>query len=438
MATDRVFQTELGEFGKKIDALRHVPFWGDLMTVTVLPFLRTPINLTKKSVKPFSPGNIRSMRAGGGESSEAIARTVVAGTTGAMFVKLAMDGTITGPPPRDQKLREELYNQGWQPWSIRVGDQYLSYNRIEPLNSTLRWAGIAAEAYRESQSFDDPSVASSLGEITKHIAIGTLDKTYLSGMHDFLDALFGYNDTNLGDWFQRNAYSFVPGSGLLNATTQMLDEAPDGGQIIRDPESFIEYFQSRIPGLQGNVKPKVDSEGRLATKGGSPLERFISPVQRDTARKSKQEITELINDWNEVKRFFNVEDSQRAVYQNEAIKLIEQWENEGWDARRKNAEFRALQRANPPVADALESILSKDDPGLDLIEEKLKGARVDQRVSYIEAKLKELETAQEKNAFYKDLEKKKIITPAVIEALVERGVLPKSYLQSTRSRSRSR
>ena len=50
----------------------------------------------------------------------------------------ANQGLITGRGPEDTKERAVLRETGWQEYSIKVGDQYISYQRFEPFG-ILPW-----------------------------------------------------------------------------------------------------------------------------------------------------------------------------------------------------------------------------------------------------------------------------------------------------------
>ncbi len=40
---------------------------------------------------------------------------------------------ITGGGPLDENQKKALMATGWQPYSFKVGDKYISYQRLDPL-----------------------------------------------------------------------------------------------------------------------------------------------------------------------------------------------------------------------------------------------------------------------------------------------------------------
>ena len=52
----------------------------------------------------------------------------------------ALNGGITGSAPTDQKERKALFETGWKPYSVKVGNTYISYQGYEPLHTILGFA----------------------------------------------------------------------------------------------------------------------------------------------------------------------------------------------------------------------------------------------------------------------------------------------------------
>lgn len=95
------------------------------------------------------------------------------------------DGRITGGQPADKKQADLLKAQGWQPYSIRVGDKYISYARLDPFSRTISTAADIATAMHNGEVSDPEKAADQLvGALVDQMD----SKTFLSGMSDFLHA----------------------------------------------------------------------------------------------------------------------------------------------------------------------------------------------------------------------------------------------------------
>src|SRR5690606_38298008 len=108
-----------------------------------------------------------------------LARMMIGTGFGAAIYEGALKGHITGSAPTDPKKARLLYADGWKPYSIKIGDTYYSYKRLDPFATTL---GVAAdmatlpEGMSERQREDKTTllVASIMGNLAS--------KTWMSGL----------------------------------------------------------------------------------------------------------------------------------------------------------------------------------------------------------------------------------------------------------------
>jgi hypothetical protein len=114
----------------------------------LFPFVRTPMNVFEYQLQrtpllgQIMPDFIADIRAGGVQRDMALARM----STGMAYMGaaslLAYQGLITGSGPKDKNARKLLEETGWRPHSLKIGDQYVAYDRIDPFGNMLgmtRW-----------------------------------------------------------------------------------------------------------------------------------------------------------------------------------------------------------------------------------------------------------------------------------------------------------
>jgi hypothetical protein len=282
------FQTEMGPGGRGI--LRTLDAWP--ASRIVVPFVRTPINLMKTTVEhsPFAPLLTEwrdDVKAGGARADVALAKMAVGMGYGVAIATAAGYGLVTGAAPADKTERDALEAAGWKPFSIRVGNQYIDYRRMDPFASIL---GIAATLGQPQTPHGKPvSLASAfvsgfLGQLT--------DKTFLTGLSDFVVAASDESGSKLEAWAKRFAGSFVP--ALASQTAQMIDptkrvtrtmadlEQPQPAQpldtIGRVAEVLGDTMQSRIPGMSQNLPAQRDILGD-PLRAASP----VTPIENDRA-----------------------------------------------------------------------------------------------------------------------------------------------------------
>jgi hypothetical protein len=289
------FQTEMGPGGRAV--LRVLDAWP--ASRIVVPFVRTPINLMKTTVEhsPFAPLLTEwrdDVKAGGARADVALAKMAVGMGYGVAIATAAGYGMVTGAAPADKTERDALEAAGWKPFSIRVGNQYIDYRRMDPFASIL---GIAATLGQPQTPHGKPVdlasafVSGFLGQLT--------DKTFLTGLSDFVAAASDESGNKLEAWAKRFAGSFVP--ALASQTAQMIDptkrvtrtmadlEQPQPAQPLdtigrvaetvgRAAEVLGDTMQSRIPGMSQNLPAQRDILGD-PLRAGSP----ITPVEDDRA-----------------------------------------------------------------------------------------------------------------------------------------------------------
>lgn len=243
-----------------------------------IPFFRTPVNLFKWSWRRgptgiISPGNWKEIVRGTPEQrSEAIARIAIGQLTSAGIYLEAMQGNITGRLSSNPDKRKAMMRQGIQPYSIKIGDKYISYRSYEPVSSMLGLMANAAEISKEKDGpIDAGTVAELVGETVKMLK----DQTFLRGVSTVMKAL--EDPERFGERFvQEAATSLIPtGIGYISRLHD---------PVIRDPGSVPEAIKARIPGFSKGVPPRLDVWGRPITKEGTLSQRAFLPSGVMTAK----------------------------------------------------------------------------------------------------------------------------------------------------------
>lgn len=262
------FQQSLGPIGTKVSAVTNE----SLIAKVFLPFVRTPANLLKFAVErspaaPLLKEWRKDFAAGGARRDLAIAKASLGSGLGMAMYEAALKGQITGSPPSDQQKARLLYADGWQPYSIKIGDQWFSYMRLDPFSTTI---GVAAdlatlpEGMTEKQRENETAlfVASILGNLAS--------KTWMSGISDLVSAL-DEPDRYADNMLQRLVGSFLVPTGVVQVT-RVTDPTR------REAGNMSEALQSRVPGLSENLMPRRDIWGRPVVSQGGLGPDFISPV----------------------------------------------------------------------------------------------------------------------------------------------------------------
>lgn len=277
------FTSQTGDFGRAMMNLRNVDSPLNPMFL-VLPFIRTPVNIARYAFErtPFAP-LVKQWRddvaAGGARADLALARM----STGTAIMAMAMDwadaGIVSGQGPRDPKDLEALKRQGWQPYSMKVGDRWYSYNRMDPFGMTMGFAANIAEAIRKGE-IDDEDVdewQEVVGMGIAAVSQAVISKTYLDGVSQVVEVLSKPQQYSQS-YVDNLVASFLPATSLNNSIKNLVDP------VQREAQTPAEAIQARIAGLSDKLPPKRNLWGEeLRNESGiSAAYDFVSPIQAKT------------------------------------------------------------------------------------------------------------------------------------------------------------
>lgn len=276
------FTKELGKHGQALQR-----FLADYPAARlVAPFIRTPANIFKftfeRTPLGYMSGKIREDIAAGGYRA-ATAQTRIAMGTGimAMASDMAMNGKITGQGPTDPQTRAALRRTGWQPYSVKVGDTYYSYARMEPLATVLGMGADMSEILSNYEAYDiDQQQSVDQLAVAAGIAVSNqiVGKTFMTGFADLTEVLADPK-RNFENWKNRFAGSFVPAAvaGIERALS------PETSQVF----SMMDGIKARIPGLSADVPPRRNV-------WGEPIKAFY-PTEEGILASAPERLLSLFN-----------------------------------------------------------------------------------------------------------------------------------------------
>ncbi len=296
MALVNTFTNPLGELGRKYQtAISNSPMrW-------VVPFVRTPTNIMKYSFArtplAYKMASVQAdIAAGGARAAQAHAR-VAMGTMMMMTVAgMAIDGHITGGGPLDPGMSAAWRAAGNQPYSVKIGDRWYSYSRMDPIGMMI---GLAADISTitnapKGDADDSELVMAGVIALSQNLA----SKTYLQGIVEFMGAIDPRNPmSDPGKFLEGYAGSITPYSAFLRQTAQGMDpimretRAPsvreDGetDAIAGYLNSLVNNFKRGIPGLSDTLPPVRDVFGQPMTyeSGIGAAYDMIVPIQSKSA-----------------------------------------------------------------------------------------------------------------------------------------------------------
>ena len=267
----------VGELGKFGESLRRGKKIGPYARV-IIPFVRTPTNIASYALErtplAFASRSVREdIAAGGARRDLALGKIAVGSTIMAISSDMAMQGQITGNGPVNPQMKSTLRMSGWQPYSIKVGDTYYAYNRLDPLGALL---GIAADTTEIIGQVDEAE-ADELGvALVLSVVQNMASKTYMSGLFEAINAISESSvdpeadNYKLARYFQRLGGSLVP-SGIAAIERQV-------DPTVRAANGYLETIKARIPGYSDDLPPRRNIFGQPIVLQGGIGPDIMSPV----------------------------------------------------------------------------------------------------------------------------------------------------------------
>jgi len=251
----------------------------------IIPFVKTPLNIMKDALSymgaQYIPGMYKGM-----SKDEKFARMAVGSAFVAALGSKVADGTLTGSYSRDPAKRNAAIASGIPEYSVKIGDTWYSYARVEPIATVLGTTvdGIRSTAEYFAKNPKDRKVTELatdlVGGFTKNIA----SKTFLEGISNLLQAI---HDPD------RYGGSFVNGFAGLVVPSFVAAPARSADPSMRVVTNFAEAVQNRLPGFRqdlpaqsmiyGGERPNLSS-GLAAFTGIQTAPAAQNLVQQEATR----------------------------------------------------------------------------------------------------------------------------------------------------------
>lgn len=306
-ALREMFQQKLTGIPKSVaDARNKHPVMG-----LYLPFLKTPWNITKEgfSYVPAVPQLMKKYLSGDPEANlpgayyelsydEMIARQIMGAGAFAVIMGLVEEGRMTGKPRTAQEA------QTWKDAniptsSIKIGDTWYSYERIEPLATVF---GLSSEMSRTFNEVGElPEADQNWDVYQEEILKGTMyalksnimQKSFIEGFSDFFNDITDGTQTAADRAISGITRQFTP--ALMNQFARLSDP------YERQATNWVEKLQQRVPiarkdlpveyGLTGGPREtnltQVLTSFNVQDAEQSPLQRYIYDLGVTKMREDK-------------------------------------------------------------------------------------------------------------------------------------------------------
>jgi len=225
----------------------------------ILPFVRTPANILSRFVQRTPIANAllsrrtKDMLKSGDpdQIAEVIGNTIMGVGLYGTALSYSMDGTITGAGPVDREKNQLWRSAGFKPYSIKIGDTWYKYDRLEPASLPFVFVSTLHENLYRFQE-DPESLTESIGVFIATSTKAIVDRTWLRGLKGFVDGIdtaVANNDVlHFAGGFGRN---LIP--SIINQVHRQsgLAEEESGAYAFRQANTILEKILSKLPPIEG-------------------------------------------------------------------------------------------------------------------------------------------------------------------------------------------
>ncbi|TXH49497.1 MAG: hypothetical protein E6Q97_22620 [Desulfurellales bacterium] len=182
----------------------------------------------------------------------------------------------------DSKKRNQLLSEGRQPYSIRVGDKYISYRQL-PIAGVLGTVGEMRDRQLfDRKQFDQDSVAGKLANAGLAGMLIVRDSSALVGLMDLLGFAQTYKYDTEGI-LQKSLPKFAARTlgSLIPNIAKELDAWSDPG--LYRANAGWEYFMQQVPWVRREIPPgpAVDVFGDKISVERKPWSRWVKERKQD-------------------------------------------------------------------------------------------------------------------------------------------------------------
>jgi hypothetical protein len=237
----------------------NLPVLGDTQLLKFIdPFVHISSNIINKTFVERTPlgilsPTIREELTGvhGTIAADVAAARMLAGTALVIGAGgLAAEGYFTGSGPSNPEDRA-LWNQIYQPHSVRIGDNWYQTTRLGPLGLL---AGTAADLYDVVHTAERLGFDKATSALVHAVAQNVLDESFMRGPAELMKAIDDWD--RYGDAYVRNMMaSFVPFSVGMSYMARASDP------YTRQARTLADEVRSKVPGLSEQLLPRIDVWG---------------------------------------------------------------------------------------------------------------------------------------------------------------------------------
>ena len=253
-----------------------------------LPFLRTPTNIIKQGIE-YSPLGVTTIP-GASNKAEQFAKAIIGTSFSVAAGIMLTSNRMTWGEPKTTKEKNAFRENGMQPYSIKFGDKWYSYQYLAPFMSfPLAFVAMIHDTVK-SKKIDDDLADTILSAFSKYGNFYA-DQSYLKSIGDLFNAIGG-DEYAISKLLSNPPQQFVPFRALSGWIARLTDDLQ---RVVDKDANFIEkqvqLLMMNVPVLSQKLEPRKGPRTKQPIKNENRVINAISPIriQTQTERQSRSE-----------------------------------------------------------------------------------------------------------------------------------------------------
>ena len=262
------------------NGMKAMRTWGDSIPIpfplgtALIPFVNTPANLFSYGVRssilaPISTRFWHDMRSADGAVRQLAMTKYAMGSLVSLWVmNHVANGDMTGGGPHDPNQKAAMMRTDpdthttiWQPYSIRIGDNWVDMSRLDPASTNFALSADLSEAWLASDWSDAHAQTAEEAFAATAMNIGSafLNKSTMQGVSQIMDAMADSQKGGVAKaeaFFDKRAKAALPFSSLIMAARKTVDP------YQREVRGIVDTLKDMTPGLSSTLPLSLDLWGR--------------------------------------------------------------------------------------------------------------------------------------------------------------------------------
>jgi hypothetical protein len=257
-----------------------------------LPFVRTPTNVLKQGVE-YSPLGLGTMW-GARNKTEQLSKAIMGSSIGISAAMLLGSDRLTFAEPTGEKQKAAFRAAGMQPYSVKIGDKWLSYSKLHPAIAFNLALVAAVKNAEDTGSLNQSQADTVLKGLSKWMNFFA-DQSYVKSIGDLVSATKGDVESParlVGNYAQQ----LVPYRALMGWVARIVDPYqrkvdPDGSILDKQLQQLatqIPFISKTVPARLGPTGEPIENQNRFINA--------LSPVKVTTENPENKQIFDLLQE----------------------------------------------------------------------------------------------------------------------------------------------